>query len=187
MKTWTSSFSRIWIGLLLVSFSSLTQAQTQNSTHDDAARAQFRQMGLKHFYEGMDSSDQNSFDISEQSFLKCTDNQFAKAKIQALMLENRELIPRHPKRIRFLSKVIPGFAQLYLGNSGKALGNLALIGGLAASAVIFWPIGVQFGVFALIDWLAQGSQRAENLLENATTGRRKQILQEILQLSLVPN
>ena len=103
------------------------------------------------------------------------------------MLENRNLIPKHPNRIRFLSKVIPGFAHLYLGNSGKALGNLALIGGLAASAVIFWPIGVQFGVFALIDWLAQGSLRAENLIENATKGRRKQILEEILKLSLVRN
>ncbi|HEX2901144.1 MAG TPA: hypothetical protein VHS96_15605 [Bacteroidia bacterium] len=187
MKTWTNNFSRIWIGLLLVSFSTLAIAQNPGLQYSDAERDHFRQLGMQFFERGNDSGNVEYFRLAEQSLLKCTENQFAKAKIQELLEENRKLIPCHPQRIRFLSKLIPGFGHFYLGESGKALGNLALVGGIVASTAIFWPVGLQFGVFALIDWLAQGSKRAVNQLDNATKGRRKEILKEILVLSLAPN
>lgn len=120
---------------------------------------------------------------AESEFIRCTHNRFSHAMIHDLIQQAMRSKPRHLKRILFFSRLIPGFAHVYVGDIGKAVGNFGLIGGLAVSTAIFWPIAIQFGAFALLDWVSNGARNARDSVLASISSKHELTLQRIITLS----
>lgn len=124
---------------------------------------------------------------ADQHFQSCTENQFARGMIHAMMEDVAAIRPRHVKGAALVSKLIPGMAYLYVGDHGKAMGNFALMGGIAVASLVFWPAGIQLGILGGIDWLAQGAKRAQEVIRDGTEGKCMRCLQRILELVEAPS
>ncbi len=141
----------------------------------------------RQFYLGSSAYGSGDFVLAEAHWGGCLASGAGQARLHALFEQHAKLGPRHPRGTIVLSALIPGLGQLAIGQPGKALNSLLLVGAIVGGGIYIGAVvGIADACLLFLPPLTRyhigGALRAGKDAKAKLQERRAAILEEILDL-----
>ena len=149
----------------------------------DSNSAEFIDYTLLH---GMISLGLEDYESAKSSFAYLAQTDAEKEEI-SMLIDNMQKKFKKPFRARFLSTLLPGLGQIYVGDVKNALNSFILVAGLS---VLLYTTAVSYGfwqaMFAVAPWIQRyyfgGGVNASRLAEIKNRRIKSEYLQEVIAI-----